>query len=126
MSRFRHALRFTIILCLAFFCVGQIKVSDANASRDSLHGTTLATYCAGKFDVDAGVCTGYILAISEALIQGSTVFGYKACGHDVIKGQQLVDIVKFDLSENPDQVNQPAGAMVAGILSRSFPCYDVR
>lgn len=122
MIRFRYAFRFGAVLLLAFLAPWQVGSSDAE-ERNMMPGKTLMTFCSGKYDTDVGVCSGYIMAVAEAMAQKQGLYGQKACGHDGIKAQQLVDLVKLDIGDHPDLEKQPAGPMVAGIIARSFPCY---
>ena len=123
----RHVIRFMLVLPLAYLAPGQVSISGAAGEalpQDMLGGRTLMTFCGGKTDTDAGVCNGYILGVAEAMLAGQTVYGTRSCNHDGIKAQQLVDLVRMDLSENPDLQKQKAGPMVAGILAKEFPCYN--
>lgn len=121
MIRFRRAFRFGTVLLLAYLAPWQVGSSDA--AQNVMAGQTLMTFCNGKYDTDQGVCSGYVMAIAEAMTQGQDVYGQRSCGHDGIKAQQLVDLVKMEIGENPDLQKQPAGAMIATVMSRSFPCY---
>lgn len=134
MRHCRHFFRFILVSLLAFFSPAQIQISGAAPgsktmpteamSAETMHGDTLMTYCAGQYDVDLGICTGYILAIAETMVTGQASFGQHACGHDGIKAQQLVDLVRLELGQQPDLKNQPAGVMVANVLASAFPCLD--
>lgn len=121
MRVFRHAFRFVLVATAVFFGFGQSAFSGAEKAMD---GQTLMTFCSGKYDTDFGVCSGYIMAVAELMMSGQSVHGQRSCGHDGIKAQQLVDLVRMDVAENKDVASQAAGAMVANILARSFPCYD--
>lgn len=124
MRRYRHSFRFIFVSLLVFFSPAQIQISGAAPGPETMHGDTLMTYCAGQYDIDLGVCTGYILAIAETMVTGQTSFGQRACGHDGVKAQQLVDLVRLELGQQPDLKNQPAGVMVANVLASAFPCLD--
>jgi hypothetical protein len=89
-----------------------------------MDGQTLMTFCSGKFDTDFGICSGYVMAVAEMMMSGQAAYGQRSCGHDGIKAQQLVDLVRMDVSEDADVARKSAGPMVATILSKSFPCYD--
>lgn len=121
MPRFRHVFRFFLIAAAAFFGFGHVAFSSAGRGMDA---QTLMTFCSGKFDTDFGICSGYISAVAEAMLDGNALYGARACGHDGVKAQQLVDLVRMDFSEDDALRRQSAGEMVAGILARSFPCYD--
>lgn len=122
----RHAIRFLTVLGLAILAPGQVSFSGANEAlpQDSLGGKTLMVFCAGKDDTDAGLCNGYILGVAEVMNAGQPIYGQKACNHDGIKAQQLVDLVRMELHDNPALQSQKAGPMVANVLAKSFPCYD--
>ena len=121
--RIRTLSRFLVIMILTLLGPGHITLSGASPGADVLYGDTLMSYCAGGTDTDLGLCSGYIMAVAESMADGQFSFGHRSCGHDAIRAQQLVDLVKIEVSEHPDMKVMPAGVMVAGILARSFPCY---
>lgn len=123
MKGFRHVFRFVMIAGIVFFGSGQIAVSSGQ--ERGLDGQTLVTFCTGKFDTDFGVCSGYVMAVAEMMMRGNPAYGRHACGHDGIKAQQLVDLVRMEVSENRDLVRQQAGPLVAHVLAQSFPCDGV-
>ena len=121
----RHTLRFTAVLLLSLLAPWQVPHSGAEVlPQDALGGKTLMTFCTGKSDVDSGVCSGYIMAVAEAMSGGQAMYGQKACNLDGIKAQQLSDLVRMDLAENPTIQTLKAGPMVAAIMAKSFPCYN--
>lgn len=131
MRHFRHVFQFILVLLSVFFAPGQLGLSGENASASAasvvhelIGGQTLVTFCASRADVDLGICNGYIMAIAEAMTGRQTVFGQQACGHDGIKADQLVELVKLDIHDNPSIRRQKAGPMVAQILAKNFPCGD--
>ncbi len=125
MRAFRYVVRFMLIATAVFFGFGQAAFSGAGQGvARGIDGRTLMTFCSGKYDTDLGVCSGYIMAVAEAMMAGERVYGQRSCGHDGIKAQQLVDLVRMDVGENDSITRQGAGTMVADILARSFPCYD--
>lgn len=119
MRTFRHAFRFWIVAFLVYF--GGIQGA---VSGNGMDGRTLMTFCNGKFDTDFGICSGYITAISEVMLSGHAVQGYRACDHDGIRAQQLVDLIRLDIGENAAMQNQSATRMVAAILADAFPCMN--
>jgi hypothetical protein len=126
MHAIRHIFRFTIVLLAALLAPGQIALSGVNETipQDNLGGKTLMTFCDGKTDTDAGICNGYILGIAEAMTAGQMMYGQKSCNTDGIKAQQLSDLIRMTLDENPKLQSQKAGPMVAGVLAKAYPCYD--
>lgn len=122
----RHALHFIIVTLVVFFWPGALPPSDAKDgfSRELMAGQTLMVFCNSKHDTDVGLCNGYIMAVAEAMTTNQPVFGQRACGHEGIKAQQLVDLVRLDLTDRPDLGTQPAGVMVASVLAGQFPCPD--
>lgn len=133
MRLIRQTLRFTAVLLAAYLAPGQINLSGAqslaqgvsqSAPQSNMGGKTLMTFCGGKSDVDSGVCSGYIIAIAEAMSAGQIVYGQKACGLEGIKAQQLSDLVRMDINEHADIQTMKAGPMVAAVMAKSFPCYN--
>lgn len=125
MRHIRHTLRFTAVLVFSLLTPWQVSHSGAEVlPQDTLGGKTLMTFCTGKTDVDSGVCSGYIMAIAEAMSGGQAMYGQKACNLDGIKAQQLSDLVRMDISENSNIQTMKAGPMVAAVMAKSFPCYN--
>lgn len=125
MRHIRHTLRFIAVLLLSLLAPWQVPHSGAEVlPQDALGGKTLMTFCTGKSDVDSGVCSGYIMAVAEAMSGGQAMYGQKACNLDGIKAQQLSDLVRMDIAGNPAIQTMKAGPMIAAIMSKSFPCYN--
>lgn len=125
MRAIRYAFRFTLIGTAVFFGFGQVAFSGPGEGHvKGIDGRTLMTFCSGKYDTDFGVCSGYIMAVAELMMSGETVYGQRSCGHDGVRAQQLVELVRMDAGEDKDITRQPAGLMVANVLAKSFPCYD--
>jgi hypothetical protein len=125
MRHIRHTLRFIAVLVFSLLTPWQVTHSGAEVlPQDALGGKTLMTFCTGKTDVDSGVCSGYIMAVAEAMSGGQAMYGQKACNLEGIKAQQLSDLVRMDITENPTIQTMKAGPMVAAVMAKSFPCYN--
>lgn len=67
-------------------------------------------------------CLGYIVAISDVLMNGNSVNGYKACEPMDVTAGQLKDIVVQYLRLNPAERHLGASGLVADAISKAFPC----
>ncbi len=112
-----------LFIFLSVLAVGIAPFSGARGA-DALHASALMQYCRSTYDTDIGLCSGYIMAVAEMMQGGRSVMGRRACGHEGIKAQQLVDLVRVEAGNKPDLVHQGAGMMVVHILSTAFRCYD--
>ncbi len=90
--------------------------------QEMLGGDKLASYCTGRFDVDAGFCAGYITAISDIMMDYA-IYGNQACLMGGIKAQQLMDMAQQDILNVRTARNRPAAVMISEIIAVSFPCY---
>ena len=96
----------------------------ATAHADSFYsGNRLLEKCqADESDVAWGLCTGYIVGISDVLGADNAVNGYRACQpHDGITSQFRDVVVKW-LEANPQKRHFAATGLVAEALSKAFPC----
>ena len=70
----------------------------------------------------AGTCIGYITAITDALSSGNLVNGFKACIPINADMNQIVDVVKNFIRDNPEKRHLVAVGLVAEAFARAFPC----
>lgn len=90
-------------------------------SNATLPGRDFVQYCKGAYDVDYGLCTGYVLALAD-LMRVQELYGYRACLGRAVRSQQLTDIVIAYTRRDSDQNHRPASLIVAEALSQAFPC----
>jgi hypothetical protein len=69
-----------------------------------------------------GTCIGYVTAITDALFAGNSVNGFKACIPINADINQIVDVVKNYIRDNPEKRHLVAVGLVAAALGRAFPC----
>ena len=84
-------------------------------------GAELHTMCTSASNLDYGFCAGYVTAVADAL-HGASVAGYRACGHDGTRSQQLIDTYNAFADMFPGNLQDSADAAVAASLARAFPC----
>lgn len=76
----------------------------------------LRSLCNSTYDVDAGLCAGYLMGVAESLQQAK-----QACLSPQISPETLTTNIRRGWEQNPDQ---PADALqsVQAILQSRFPC----
>lgn len=96
----------------------------ASAWADTLPYRTaesLRNNCTSLYSVGLGDCMGYIAGIVDALANGGSVAGYKACLQPIIE-TELVGRVRPYLFMADKEA--PAAPAVARALAENFPCPD--
>lgn len=69
-----------------------------------------------------GMGIGYIAGVSDALSDGATVSGFKACIPVGATKKQLSDVVLHWMNNNPEYLHLTASSLTAAALSKAFPC----
>jgi Rap1a immunity proteins len=69
-----------------------------------------------------GTCIGYVTAVTDAMFAGNSVNGFKACIPVNVDMNQIVDVVKNFIRDNPEKRHLVAVGLVAAALARAFPC----
>ena len=69
-----------------------------------------------------GTCIGYVTAVADALSSGNSVNGFKACIPVNVDMNQIVDVVKNFIRDNPEKRHLVAVGLVAAAFARAFPC----
>jgi hypothetical protein len=100
-----------------------LSLSAPASATVSISGDDLQGLCA-DYDrpTDPATCLGYVKGIANVLAGGEAVGGYKACLNDTASDDRLVAIVKGYLENAGDTGRQPAAALVASALAKSYPC----
>jgi hypothetical protein len=112
------------ILTLLLFLPATVQAEDyvpVTSVRAQITGKDLMNMCAGKYDIDYGYCAGYLAAISEIMLT-HPVYGKQACNHGPVGAQQLMELYRQNMEENPAAQMQPASAATAQTLARFFQC----
>jgi hypothetical protein len=107
----------TIIVALA------ICVSASSVGATFVSGNLLYQHC-GKSAVEAeqALCIGYISAIADAMEDGDTVDGFRACVPSAANAGQLQDLLFRYLDTNLLYRHYNASTIVARFLAETFPC----
>ena len=77
--------------------------------------------CNSRYDVDAGMCAGYVMAIAERLQQDSDPL-HHVCLSPAIGAQTLVENLQRAWAVQPPQPQDLATTTVAGALRDRFRC----
>jgi hypothetical protein len=81
-------------------------------------GNTLKDYCdAGQGTGRSGLCIGFIVGVHD-----STEYSGQFCIPASVQAEQLIDVVKIFLEQNPQLRHLNATGAVVGSLSAAFPC----
>lgn len=72
----------------------------------------------------AGVCSGYIRAVTDTTIDWSSTTGFdsQVCVPDKVTLERMKKIVVKYLEEHPDQLRLGAASLVLIALNQAFPC----
>lgn len=81
----------------------------------------LQNLCNSRYDVDAGMCAGYIMAIAERLQQDPNPI-HRVCLSPAVSPQTLVDNLLRGWESSPPQPHDLATDSVAGLLRDRFRC----
>jgi hypothetical protein len=103
------------------------------AAIATINGNQLYTNCTARNTEGptyqgllAGICIGYVTAITDALSSGNSVNGFKACIPISADMNQIVDVVKNFIRDHPEKRHLIAGSLVADAFARAFPCRPTR
>ena len=95
-------------------------------------GSQLNIWCNGSSPAYTSMCTGYILGSAEALTTMNNIDSSISPDATQAKGfcppygkltpDDVVDVVKKYLADNPQNRGEPASYLVLVAMSRAFPC----
>lgn len=105
---------FTLVV---FFLMANL----AAPARAQMTAIELQGLCNSRYDVDAGMCAGYIKAIAEELMRESDPRA-QVCLSPAIGPQTLVDNVQRSWAVRAPQAQDFATDSVAGVLKDRFRC----
>lgn len=81
----------------------------------------LQQLCLSRYDVDAGICAGYMAAVADRLMRDSNPDN-RVCLSPAISPQTLVDNVQRDWASSEISPQEMALDAVEGALRRRFRC----
>lgn len=81
----------------------------------------LQNMCTSRYDVDAGMCGGYIKAVAEQLMQDHDPRA-KVCLSPAVSAQTLMENVQRSWAARPPQPQDLAIDSVTGVLKDRFRC----
>jgi Rap1a immunity proteins len=106
---------FAIIAALA------ITPAQAQEQQQPLSAADLQTMCSSASDIDYGFCAGYVSAIAHAMLT-QNIGTARACNHENVRSQQLVDTYNSYTKLFPQQLSGAASDVAAAAMARAFPC----
>ena len=97
--------------------------ASAQEARALYSGNDLWSRCSGKGDLNIGLCGGFVVGITDAMMgSGGGISGRRACIPLSVLVEQITDVVKRYLEQHPEQRHYSAASLVAQALSETFPC----
>ena len=101
-------------------------VSVASAGQDSISssfytGNTLYALCQGESEADKTGCMMYVAGIYDA---NSWIEKKQTCTPESVTLNQIVDVAKKGLSDNPADRHLGAASLVGYYLGIAFPCLN--
>ncbi len=111
-----------ILRRLAAFALFFLTAFPAGAQVQSpLTAHQLHQMCQSRYDVEAGLCAGYVAAVADKLMRDSNPAN-AVCLSPAIGPQTLVDNVLRDWSQAEIAPQEMAFEAVEGVLRRRFRC----
>lgn len=83
----------------------------------------LQQLCNSRYDVDTGMCAGYVMAVADKLMHDRKPIS-RVCLSPAIGPQVLVDNLKRSWEEAPPAAQDLAVDNVEGVLRTRFRCID--
>ena len=114
-----------MLLCAFAVGLGGSQTHAQNAHSFSLYtGKDLHAQCFGNNARGKIACGAYIMGSFDQLVAMQDTMSRKlVCGvTSETKAQQIVDIVKNHLAENPEDRHNTAASIVGFAIMRAFPC----
>lgn len=110
---------------LLLLCVGlAVLWSDPAAAEGVFYtGNDLKSACDDKAPLKQGLCTGYILAIADALDK-NVIIGWSACFPQTFTGGQVIAVVRKFLDRQPANRGLSAWSLTTAALAGAFPCTE--
>ena len=108
-------------MTLSRFATFLILILATTAAHAQMTAVELQNLCTSRYDVDAGMCAGYVKAIAEELMHDSDPRA-KLCLSPAIGAQTLVENVQRGWAARTPQPQDFASDSVAGVLRDRFRC----
>jgi hypothetical protein len=108
---------------IGIFCLASgVASAEPSSAQTIFKAAELFEMCNSSYDTDYGFCAGYISSIAEILAH-QPISGYRACHHQIVQSQQLVDLFKNYAEVYPEMMAGSASVAVAASFARAFPCH---
>ena len=85
-------------------------------------GYRLHEFCAAQRITDEVYCMGYIAGVAEALSEGNTLYGFRACIETGVTKGQITDTVFRFLRNRPEVRDLDGVRLVTEALREAYPC----
>jgi hypothetical protein len=122
-----------LILAVILSAAVTLPPQKVRAQVATINGNEIYADCSGSNTrppteqwLLAGTCLGYVTAISDALASGNSVNGFKACVPNNADMNQVMNIVKNFIRDQPERRHLVAAGLVAEALGHAFPCRPPR
>jgi hypothetical protein len=112
------------ILLAAATCIGQLSQTSASHSQPETQmvmGNELLRWCADGSAAGAAACVSYIMGISDAVTHPDAI----SCPGNATRAQRREVVVRY-MTEQPGNLDLPAGVLVTTALQQAFPCSSTR
>ncbi len=110
---------------MRFFIIMAVFLGVLGAARAEVQtpmtADSLRKMCDSRYDIDAGMCAGYIMAVAETVMQDSNP-GRRVCLSPAISPQTLMDHVRDYWQQNPPAPQDLASFSVDLALRARFRC----
>jgi hypothetical protein len=115
---------------LIALCASAIGLPGSHSNAQNTHSFSLYTgrdlyaQCFGNNARGKIACRAYIMGSFDQLVAMQDIMSRKlVCGvTSETKAQQIIDVVKNHLAENPEDRHNTAASIVGFAIMRAFPC----
>ena len=108
------------IVAAALFAISMTPACASDTMDVYLTGDDLLAECRTSLLF----CTGYAMAVADALSAGEVIAGWEACPPDDVTYEQIVNVIVDYLNDNPDTLGEAAVALTAVAFHEAFPCIE--
>lgn len=106
---------------LGLLLLALLPASAEAQTHSTMTVAQLQQLCSSRYDIDVGMCAGYISAIAESLMQNNNP-QERVCLSPAIGPQILIEHMQAAWQKNPPQPQDFANANVEHVLRTRFRC----
>lgn len=112
-----------LFLLSSLFMLNGQGYSSPKYGNAFFSGRELHNFCISPYATDYGLCAGYVTGVADLMME-HRIYHFSACNFQVVRAEQLTQIVREFLDNNKDRLDMNARLLVAEALSQAFPCFD--